>query len=218
MPSPKKCLGPGQEHLRAALPPDGELGPAMKALNERQQLFVLACLNMGSRVDHTRAVKIAGYQGTKNSYKVQAHRLAHDAKVQAAILEEAGKRIQAGTIAASGLLVEVIGAKKVPVKDKLKAAGMLLDRGGLPAASEHRVTVTHPEDRVAKLQRMANLAKSLGLDPRQLLGNLSDAIEGDYEVLVDAGVTSGAATSSAALPIPEPLQRDISAAGRDGHG
>ena len=123
--------------------------------------------------------------------------------------------MQAGTLVASAVLLETMAGKKVAVKDKLKAAGMVLDRGGLPSASEHRVTVTQTEDRVVKLQRLVNLAKSLGQDPKMLLGNLADAIEGDFTVLADAGFSLAVAPAPAAQPVllPEPLQRDKSAAG-----
>ncbi len=175
---------PKDEILRRGLLPEASsLGPAMRVLTERQQLFVVACLDMGCATNHTQAARIAGYVDG-DALKVTAHRLAHHPKIQAALLEEAKKRIQAGTVAATSLLIEVVGDAEHATKDRLKAAQMILDRGGVHAVTERLGTeVSSPEGRMEKVLRLALLAKLLGQDPRMLLGNLADAVEGDFKVL-----------------------------------
>lgn len=162
---------------------DAKLGPAMRVLNPRQRAFVVALLDLGCQTNHTRAAMIAGYEGNGNSLKVTAHRLAHDDRVQAAIIEEARKRLTTGTIAAVSYLVDVITSKAALDKDRLKAAQMLLDRGGIHAITEHNVKVEHTDNRSEKLAKLVVLAKAQGVDPRALLGGLSDVIEADYEVI-----------------------------------
>lgn len=165
------------------LPDEGRLGPAMRALNERQRRFVIAMLDLGCQANHTRAAVLAGYGGTNETLRVTGHRLSHDDKVQAAILEEARKRLTTGTIAAVSLLIDTITDTTADRKDRLKASQILMDRGGLHAISEHTVKVEHTDDRAEKLAKLIALAKAQGIDPRSLLGNLSDVIDADYRVL-----------------------------------
>lgn len=169
--------------LSFLLPDDAKFGPAMTVLTNKQKLFVLACLDFGCNVNHSRAAMLAGYQGGPDVTKVKGHYLAHDPKIQAAFLEEAGKRLQAGTIAATALLIETMADKSQETKDRLKAAQMVLDRGGLHAMSEHKVVVNHTDDRASKLLRLAELARAAGQDPREVLGDLADITDVDYEVV-----------------------------------
>ncbi len=169
--------------LREKLPSDTQMGPCMKALSERHRLFVLALLDMGVRLDQGLAYKRAGYQATGVGARVNGHRLAHDPRIQAALLEEARKRAQLNTVAATALLAEAIQDPSLPMKDRLKAAAMILDRGGLHALTEHRVEVSHTDSRAEKILRVAELARLTGQDPNTLLGNLSDVVEADFEVI-----------------------------------
>src|SRR5262245_53088381 len=87
-----------------ALDSDAELGQAMLALNERQRKFVRAVIDLGRGgvVDNTKAAEIAGYStNSRGALRVTAHTLAHDARIQAAVLEESRKSINlaAGVIA-----------------------------------------------------------------------------------------------------------------------
>lgn len=174
------------------LPPEAELGPCMKALLPRQQLFVLAMLDCGAKVNHTAAARMAGFLGDTNTLKVQGHRLAHSQKVQAAILEEAQKRLQSATMVATALLQDVVGNPKVPVKSRLVAAGMILDRGGLHAKSEHKVQVSHTDNRADKILRVVELARLTGQDPQKLLGSLADVTDAEIIESTVPRETSGA--------------------------
>lgn len=183
-----------QEALRL-LPPESEQGPAMRKLNPRQKAFVIAIVDLGYSKNHLKAAQAAGYQGTHDVVKVTAHWLYRNPLVVAAMQELARARFEAGTIAATSVVMEILEDTKAAPKDRLKAAEMVMDRGGLHSLSEHRVVVGQPEDRVAKLQRAVNLARELGIDPRSLLGNLADAAPEDIKVLEPpAPVEQGAAT------------------------
>jgi len=156
----------------------------MKALNERQRLFVLAILDQGSKPDATAAAKKAGYATeSTESLWVQAHRLSHDNRVQSAILEEARKRLQTGTIAAVSLLMETISDETADRGHRLKAAQMLLDRGGLHVLTEHRIDVVHSDDRDEKIKRIIELANEMRMNPRALLGNMADIQETDFTLI-----------------------------------
>ena len=163
---------------RARLPPEGKLGDCMKVLSERHQLFVVALLDQGSEVNLTAAAESAGYKGRESGgLRVTAHHLARDPKILAALQEEARKRMKLGTVVASALLNEFIMDKEVDARVRLKAAGMVLDRGGLPAQVGVNVQHTHTLGRDEKLLRVMELAKAQGLDPKQLLGSLIDVTQ-----------------------------------------
>lgn len=165
------------------IPDEGKLGPAMRALNERQRRFVIAMLDLGCQSNHYRAAVLAGYNGNENTLRVTAHRLAHDERVQAAILEEARARLTSGTIAAASFLFDVISNPKAQDKDRLKAAQMLMDRGGLHALSEHKITVEHTDDRAEKIKKLVEMCLANGEDPKKVLGNTADVIEAEFKVI-----------------------------------
>lgn len=169
--------------LAKLVPPEEKLGEAMLGLNEKQRVFVIAVVVFGCANNHTRAARLAGYEGTLNSLRVQAHRLAHNPKVQAALLEEARKRFQAGTVAAVDVAMEFLADTKADPRVRLKAAELVMDRGGLPKATEHRVVSSYEPTREEKLLELVSLARALGQDPRTFLGNLADVVEADFKLL-----------------------------------
>ena len=171
---------------------EANFGPAMSALTEKQRLFVLYLLESGSD-NHTRAAAFAGYASeSENSLRVTAHRLAHDAKVQAAMHEEAQRRMRASAIMASSRLIEI--ANNPMHKDQLRAIGMLLNRVGLHEASEHKVTVEHTMSDSEMRARIVTLCNEMGIDPAKMLGHdAPKAIEADYVEVTDPveGSTAG---------------------------
>ena len=169
--------------LRDRLPDEAKLGPCMKALSESHRLFVLSLLDQGTRLNLTNAYKSAGYEACGVAARVGAHRLGHDPRIQAALLEESRKRTQLGTVAATAYLLEVIQDGEVDTRERLKAAGMILDRGGMHSLTEHRVEISHNDNRLEKILRVAELARLTGQDPKALLGNLSDVVEADFEII-----------------------------------
>lgn len=121
----------------------GELGPAMKALNERQRDFVRHLVTgkpgYGSL---TRAYKLAGYG--KNSkgatLSKEAHHLSRDERIIAAISEESKKVFRVGHPEAVAAIFEIIRDKGH--RDRVRAAMAVVERCD-PAVSRHLVDVTH---------------------------------------------------------------------------
>lgn|SRR5262249_3511798 len=145
----------------------------MLELNERQRKFVRAVIDLGRAgiVNHTKAAAIAGYSGkSQASLRVRAHELAHDARVQAAILEESKRHINlAAAVVATPVVISIALDPEIDTRDRLRAAEMLFNRGGMPAQTEHKVTVEHKPP--AKMLDLAErLAAELGVDPTRLLG------------------------------------------------
>ncbi len=150
-----------------------EHGPAMSALSERQRQFVLAMIEFPG-ISQTKAAAKAGYRNSPGGMRVQGHYLAHHPGVQEAIREEAGKRLNASSLTAANVLMAFLTDKNVEAKDRIKAAGMLLDRSGFGAMQTIHVnkTVTKKIDASAAEARIAEFrhkfpemfAKLVGVD------------------------------------------------------
>lgn len=150
-----------------------ELGPAMEALTPMRRAFVRAVVNLGRNgiENASEAARLAGYSGVGNGgIRVRAHELMHDARVQAALLEEAKRQINAAAaVVATPIAVEIAMDETVPARDRLRACEMLFNRGGMPAQTEHKVTVEHRQPR-QMVELAARLAAELGVDPARLIG------------------------------------------------
>lgn len=148
---------------------DHEYGPAMSALSERQRRFVLAMLDIPGCTP-TRAAREAGYSDVSEACKVRGHYAAHNPRVQAALREEASKRLNSLTVIAANVMMDVMLDEGTSTKDKLKAASAVLDRTGFAAAQNINVnkTITDHSGK-AIMERIAALAMKHGLDPDALL-------------------------------------------------
>lgn len=153
-----------------------DFGPAMRALpNERQRKYVLIRVAQGTK-NATAAAELAGYSAvSEGSLRVEAHRLEHSPKIQAAIQEEALRqaRYNLGSmmVRASERVGEVLENPQVSAGDTLKAATLIFDRMGLHAVSERKTTVEHIGDSPETIQKIRLLATKLGMDPEKLLGS-----------------------------------------------
>lgn len=165
-----------------------EFGPAMRKLTEREQRYVVAWyLNGGNQ---RRAYIAAGYAATnQNTIDANASLIAHRPKIQAAIKEYAHTRLGSMVPLALSAMEEIL--RDPGHKDRAKVIQMVTDRTGLHATTEHKVTVEHTDDRVEKLKRLAELAKAQGVDPRKLLGGMSDVVDADFKVVDDVDGTDG---------------------------
>jgi phage terminase small subunit len=172
---PSKQTQPPAPHV-------GKLGPCMEKLNPRQRAFVDAMLDTGG-ADYTRCAKLAGYVGGEGGIRVTAHRLAHDERIQAAIQEQARKRMIGAGIMATGVLIDIAG--NPAHKDQLKAATSLLDRAGLHAITESKHTVHNTSDRAEQIREIAELAREMGADPVKLLGAHGVTIDADFTEIKD---------------------------------
>lgn len=147
-----------------------EYGPAMAAISEKQRGFVMAMIEFPG-ITFADAARRAGYSDVADGAKVRGHYAAHNPAVQAAIREEAGKRLNASSLTAANVLMTLLTDEAVDAKDRIKAAGMLLDRSGFGAAQTINVnkTVTDRSGN-AIMERIKQLAEKHGLDPQRLLG------------------------------------------------
>ena len=147
---------------------EGKLGPAMLALpTDGMRAFVYAMLDTGGQ-NQMLCAKESGYTGTERTLAVTGHRLAHDERVQAAIQEEARRRLNAGAILAVNTVLSI--AANATHKDQLRAATAILDRTGLHTTSEHKVTVERSEDERAIIREIMEYGKKFNLDVKALLG------------------------------------------------
>jgi hypothetical protein len=135
---------------------DHEYGPAMAALTEKQRAFVMALIEFPGITQH-EAARRAGYQNSEGGMRVQGHYCAHHPGVQEAMREEAGKRLNSASLMAANVLLGLLTDEGVEPKDRIKAAGMLLDRSGFGAAQTINVnkTVTKKIDASAAEARIA---------------------------------------------------------------
>lgn len=170
-----------------------DFGPAMRRLpNEMMRKYVLVRVMQG-KTNFTRAAEMAGYSAvSENSLKVQAHRLEHDPRVQAAIHEEslrqARHNLGSALVRASERVIDVMENVQAKDSDTLKAASMIFDRMGLHAVSEHKSTIEHIGDSPEVIEKVRRLAASLGMDAEKLLGarlNKQKAVvvDAEYEVV-----------------------------------
>lgn len=153
------------------LPDEGEWGPAMRALgSDRQRRFVYAFVMDGGR-NYQRAYLEAGFSpGTVNAATVNAWKLAHDERIQAAIREESYKRLGRTGAAAADFLASVVENPDMKTAMRMKASLEILNRIGIHAMTEHKVTVEKKMNPQEKIDHAMRLAQALGLDPAKLLG------------------------------------------------
>lgn len=166
--------------MKIDLPPEAELGPAMRALpNDVWRRFVLVCNQPTAtgRVNHAQAAHDAGFQTeNRSSLAALGHRLAHDERIQAALLEESKRTMGAALPVAMATVIQILLNPAAKDAMKLRAAQILFDRGGIPQRTEHEVVVHHTESRSQMIDRVIRLAKDMGLDPAKLLGQVGETM------------------------------------------
>jgi len=166
-------------------PDTGDFGPFMKALLPRQRAFVDAMIT-GGDTNYTRAALTAGYSDSEtSSIRVTAHRLAHDAKVLAAIHEESVRRVKANLPLAIRVIMEIAEDPLAAGNVKLKAAEMLLNRGGMHVVTkiESTKTVVH---QLSSDQRTRRIAELMAKAPKALPAPANSAIsDAEFEEVVE---------------------------------
>ncbi len=166
---------------------EDDFGPAMAALNERQRAFVMAMIEYPG-ITQGKAAEIAGYtpSGSPGALRVHGHYCAHNPAVQAAMREEAGKRLASTSLMAANVLMQILTDDGVDAKDRIRAAGMLLDRSGFGAAQTINVNKTTTDRTGAgMLERIRALAAANGLDPVKLLGGNAPVVDAEFAEVPD---------------------------------
>lgn len=161
-----------------------ELGPAMEALTDKQRKFVRAVRHLGAehgKINYTQAARLAGYKDAGTSaIKVNASQLARHPKIQAAMREEALTDVGLGAYLATKFVVEIAADKKAKNADRLRAIEMLYVRAGMPAQTEHRLTVEHVNPK-KMIDLVIGLARDLDIDPQKLLGGNRDTVDAEFK-------------------------------------
>ena len=150
------------------LPEEKRMGPAMRALNLNQRLFVVALLEFGDN-NYTRACMAAYPKQAVETARGYGCELAHSPKVIAAIHEEAQKRMDSAAIMVASRAVEI--ANNPNHRAQMKAIEFVANRTGMLAATEHRLTVEHKMGDRELEQRAIELCRELGIDATKMLGN-----------------------------------------------
>jgi phage terminase small subunit len=158
---------------------DNDLGPAMQELTIPQRAFVVAYCE-GGGTDATAAALAAGYGTTDGSARTIGATMLRKPRILAALREEADKRLKAGAIVASSVLVEV--AADPMHRDRYKAAVELLNRAGLVVEGVSRVIVEDHRTVEEIERRIGELCERLGIDKERLMGTVIDA---EYEEIKD---------------------------------
>lgn len=158
--------------------PAKQLGPCMQALSPKHRAFVLALYALGTN-DATAAARLIYTDNGNGSINVQAHRVMHRADVQAAIDEEARRRIKSLQPLGIHELTEIM--KNPQHKDQLKAVAMAFNRSGLNEVHESKVTHEIVRTQREKIAEIKSLAGELGVDPKTLLGNMADVTDAEFE-------------------------------------
>jgi hypothetical protein len=157
----------GRPLMTATLTFDDEtLGDAMRALTPGQRAFVHYKVQLG--INNTEAARMAGYSATSPTVlSVTAHRLAHTASVQAALVEESRKLLRSEGAKSVLTLVALRDDPEIDPKTRLKAAVEIANRAGLHAVSESHLTVEHHLSEAETDRRILALAAELWLSPDQ---------------------------------------------------
>jgi len=133
--------------------------------------FVREIVQNGSNAH--QAAQAVGFVSTS-----QGSRLAHDPRVQAAILEEGLKLVRTDGVKALHVLRKIAFDDQADNRDRLKACEMILSRGGFAAVTQHQIDVVHRTDDQLKRELLA-MAEELGMDraaKAQLVGgSVTDA-------------------------------------------
>jgi|SRR5579859_2843374 len=164
--------------LHIDMPEKDDFGPKMQALSERERTFVVAWFHTGSR---EKATMLAGYaHSSDNVLRNAAWRVWHRPRVQEAIREfAAGSVLMGGVPSALHAILEI--AQTPGHKDQAKAAAMILDRTGFHPMTESKSTVVHEVSGSERMRKFIAAAKALGKDPKELLGQMSDVTDAEFE-------------------------------------
>jgi len=139
-------------------PPIEDLGPAMLALDARQRRFVVGWIQNRGK-NGARVARAAGYSDKGEACKVRAHYLLQNPKIQKALHEEAGRRLDGmAAVAVSVLQLNMASANP---KARQAAADSVLDRTGFARRTEQVVDIEDKREKRSYDQLLALVADKL---------------------------------------------------------
>lgn len=167
------------------------MGPAFAALQPQQRAFVLAYVERADE-NASAAARAAQYgresptpEQAKAAAKVSGYRLIHDKKILEAIKELAADKFRTAGYKAASVLMQIMDTPGH--KDQFKAAERVLAQVGMGLAVQINHNHTHTMDEKGQIQRVARLARELGLDPQVLLGSVGvNYVDAEFEVVSPA--------------------------------
>lgn len=149
----------------------------MSCLSDQQRAFVIAMI--ATNVKPSQAEACAAAAGYKNAH-VSGWQLMRNARVLAALKEEAGKRLIGGALVGVNVMIEI--AMSAGHKDQYKAAKDLAHLNGF--ITEQKIKVEHVGvDQREVIEDITKLARELGLDPQRLLGQAGVVIDAEFELV-----------------------------------
>lgn len=145
-----------------------QFGPAMRALNDKQRLFVIAMMTEPFK-PAAHWARMAGYSDVKEGAKVRAHHLVSDPKIEAAVAEVSRSTMNIiGPVLATQGMIRMARNPKHPKHHW--ALEKLANRTGFHETTEHKVVVDHMGSTEGAVDRIRKAAAMLGVDPATLLG------------------------------------------------
>lgn len=149
----------------------GTHGPKFTALpNDRWRRFVLALFELGHK-NYTRAYMAAGFKSDNyEACQACSSRLAHDARIQEAILEEAQRRIKGLVPMAMKTVEELMENEATKDEVRAKLALDLMDRAGLSSVKEQKTTVEFIGADPQRIHRLKLIAEQTGVPFEKLVG------------------------------------------------
>ena len=164
------------KHQSVAIADEEKLGPAMKALNPRQRAFVDAMFVLGMRATYADAARAAGYKNdSETGLRVQAHRLAHGERVQAAFREEAERRSAGLLPVAHAAQTDILTNPTHP--DHFRAVKHVQALAGVAPKMVH--IVEHKTDRASMLQELTGFLQQLQAMTGNTVIDVTPAVENE---------------------------------------
>jgi len=168
------------------LPPEDQLGPAMRAARPLARKFVVALVELGAE-SYTRAALMTGHFATKESAQAWSSREMRNPKVREALREWTQTAMEGDVYLGRRALREIVSDPMH--KDRLKAVDMLFNRNGMLVETVQRHIVEDSRSTREMIIEAVQLARKNGIDPRTLLGpNIpKDILDAEFTEVPDDG-------------------------------
>ncbi len=178
------------------LPPGENLGEAMRALVAASPFMARwAVAKVETGASDKECARLAGYSAaSEHALEATGYRVKNDPRVQAAILELSQSLMRTEGPKSIKTLVMLRDDTKVKPEVRMKCAVELMNRAGMHAVSEGKLTVTHKlsdsemDQRIlalaAELQIPAEIAQKMLIAPADMAKN-AEVIDAEFVEVVE---------------------------------